>query len=124
MKSPTINWRPAIHIAVLCLSLVACEDSPSAKTEPSIPQLPDPPKHFEVEISQMAFKPDMITVDRGDTITFVNHDLVAHDVTEEITKAWTSSPLQNGDAWTLVVQASADYYCSIHPVMKGKIIVQ
>ena len=83
-----------------------------------------PPKAYTVEIKEMRFDPAELTVRRGDTVIFVNHDLVSHDVTEEVNKAWSSSPLPVGKSWSLVVTKSSDYYCSIHVVMKGKLVVQ
>lgn len=76
-----------------------------------------------VIIEQMKFTPDTITVNKGDTVLFINKDIVAHDVTE-IDKAWTSGPLQMGDSWKLVPKKDVDYYCSIHLVMKGKVLVK
>lgn len=80
-------------------------------------------KTYTVEIAQMKFSPAVITVNKGDIILFVNHDMVAHDVTEQSKKAWSSSVLQPGASWKMEVVSSADYYCSIHVVMKGKITV-
>jgi len=77
-----------------------------------------------VNIAQMAFSPAEITINKGDKIVFVNNDLVAHDITEEGSKAWSSSVLQPGQEWSFVPTSSADYYCTIHPVMKGKIIIR
>ncbi len=76
-----------------------------------------------VEVRQMAFVPSSISVRKGERITFINRDIVMHDITEG-KKAWQSHPLATGKSWTLTVTRSADYYCSIHPVMKGKIIVK
>ena len=81
-------------------------------------------KAYTVEINQMQFQPASLTVQKGDTVVWVNHDIVAHDVTEETGKLWTSGPLAQGESWSLVVTQSGDYYCSIHVVMKGKLIVQ
>jgi plastocyanin len=53
-----------------------------------------------------------------------NGDIVNHDVTEEKDKVWNSGPLAPGESWSLVVTENTDYYCSIHLVMKGKLIVQ
>jgi plastocyanin len=72
----------------------------------------------------MQFNPAELTVHKGDTVVFVNHDMVTHDVTEEASKAWTSSMLPANESWTMEATQSANYYCSLHPVMKGKIIVQ
>ena len=81
-------------------------------------------KTYTVEIKQMKFDPAALIVQKGDTVVWINRDIVAHDVTEELTKAWTSSVMPTGQSWSLVVTKSADYYCSIHVVMKGKVVVQ
>lgn len=79
------------------------------------------PKTYTVEIKDMKFVPDDITVSKGDTILWVNKDMMAHDVTEQVSKAWSSSPIPAGGSWKMEVTGDADYYCSIHEVMKGKI---
>jgi plastocyanin len=81
-------------------------------------------KVYNVEINQMQCQPASLTVQKGDTIIWTNHDMVTHDVTEEKEKRWTSGPLAPGESWSLVATESADYYCSIHVIMKGKLIVQ
>src|ERR1044072_8498545 len=81
-------------------------------------------KVYNVEIKQMQFQPAELLVQKGDTVVWINHDIVAHDETEQAHKLWSSGPLAPGESWSLVVTQSADYYCSIHVVMKGKLIVQ
>jgi len=82
------------------------------------------PRVYTVEIKQMKFQPSELIVQKGDTVVWINKDIVAHDVTEELSKAWTSSMMPVGKSWSLVVTQSADYYCSIHVVMKGKLLVK
>lgn len=82
------------------------------------------PKVYKVDIKQMQFQPAELTLQKGDTVVWTNHDIVTHDVTEETGKVWTSGPLAPGESWSLMVTESADYFCSIHVVMKGKLIVQ
>lgn len=82
------------------------------------------PKSYIVEIAQMKFNPAELTVQNGDTIVFVNHDMVPHDITEEPGETWSSSLLPANQSWSIVADTSVNYYCSIHVVMKGKIIVQ
>ena len=81
-------------------------------------------KLYIVEIKQMQFQPAELKIERGDTVVWVNHDIVAHDITEEPGKAWASSSLNNGQSWSKVFEESANYFCAIHQVMKGKIVVQ
>ena len=96
---------------VLCSG---CSPSPSVKKA----------KAYTVEIKQMKFVPAELVLQKGDTVRFINHDLVPHDITEASRKVWTSTPIPVDSSWTLVVSETADYYCSIHPVMKGKLLVQ
>jgi len=83
----------------------------------------DHPKLYVVEIKQMQFQPALLKVHAGDTIEWVNHDFVTHDVTEETNKDWSSSPLAAGTSWRMVINKNTDYYCSIHQVMKGKLVI-
>jgi plastocyanin len=81
--------------------------------------------HFHsVEIRQMQFVPEILKVHKGDTIAWINNDIVVHDITEEKKKEWSSTPLAIGSTWKKVADKSSDYFCSIHVVMKGKIIVE
>ena len=95
--------------------LLLCCSSPGTNSAPV--------KHV-VEIKQMLFQPQEVVANPGDTVEWVNHDLVDHDVTEQPNKEWSSSKLSPGQSWKFVVKNSADYYCSIHQVMKGKISVR
>ena len=81
-------------------------------------------KTYTVEIKQMQFQPSELAVQSGDTVVFINKDMVVHDVTELANKTWTSAPLSPGQSYSMVVVKSSDYYCSIHPVMKGKLLVK
>ena len=82
-----------------------------------------PVKHI-IEIKEMRFQPAELTIHAGDTVEWINQDFVDHDITEESTKEWHSSPLSAGKSWQWVITKNTDYYCSIHQVMKGKLIVQ
>lgn len=76
-----------------------------------------------VLISQMKFVPETITINQGDTVLFINKDIVPHNAVQ-VDSTWYSPTLNNGDSWRYVPEKSDDYYCSIHLVMKGKIIVK
>lgn len=74
-------------------------------------------------IKMMKFIPDTIEVSKGDTLVFVNEDFVAHDVTEK-DKAWSSSKIEAGETWMMIAQENVNYFCSIHVVMTGRIVVK
>ena len=116
-----MKWLPGVGLPVVLLTtgwiisgLIIFQNDKSTAGLPS---------DHVVEVRQMAFVPSSITVRKGDRITFINRDIVMHDIAEK-KKAWQSHPLATGKSWTLTVMQSADYYCSIHPVMKGKIILK
>lgn len=81
------------------------------------------PKTYVVEIKDMQFQPAQLTVNKGDTVVWINKDIVLHDVTE-INKAWASPPLPQDAEWKKVITKSESYFCSIHMVMKGELIVE
>lgn len=82
------------------------------------------PQIYTVEIKDMKFQPAELYVRKGDTVIWVNRDMVTHCVTEEKTKAWASSNIVANSSWKMVVENNADYFCAIHVVMKGKIILE
>lgn len=77
-----------------------------------------------IRISGMAFHPADLTVDKGDTVVWINEDIVPHNATAFPGNEWTSGTLNTGMAWKKVINSSDDYFCSIHPTMKGKIVVK
>ena len=77
-----------------------------------------------VIIKEMKFQPGEITVQKGDIVVWINKDIVTHNVTEEKGNGWKSSPIPNGKSWKMTVKATSSYFCSLHPVMKGKIRVK
>jgi len=82
------------------------------------------PQVHTITIQDMKFQPAELDVKCGDTVVWVNNDLVTHDVTEETNKLWSSGPLPAGKSWRMAVRQNANYFCSIHVVMKGKLIVR
>jgi plastocyanin len=124
-----------VALILLTLTFVGCNKPDKANPENGEahddPELADPseslgrrePVRHVVEIVQMKFVPDVLNVHQGDTVIWMNKDLVQHDVTELNTKLWSSSRLAAGASWKMVFTKSQVYYCSLHLVMKGKIIV-
>ena len=80
-------------------------------------------KTHMVQIVRMQFVPAVLSVHKGDSVVFLNKDLVNHNATESTAGKWQSPTLRPGDSWRMVVTGSADYYCTFHPGMKGKLEV-
>lgn len=111
-------------VLLFALFLAGCS-SPNESKPPSdvIEKEPYAVQTYTVEIKDMAFQPADLTVHSGDTVIWINKDIVAHDVTET-NKAWASPTLASDASWKKVITSSESYYCSIHLVMKGDITVE
>lgn len=121
-----VRCKQAAVVLGVCLLLNSCTDKSADTGTETAPPAAEQPK-FEVltvEIKDMKFIPDSITVKKGDEVVFVNRDIVTHCVTEEKTKAWTSGMIPAGESYVWKATGSAVYICAIHKVMKGKIVVQ
>lgn len=124
MKNTLAVVRNALGFLMILVQVAGCSSPPANDlSQTTVVGEEERPVVHTVEITQMKFSPAELTVKKGDTINFVNHDFVTHDITES-NKAWHSSPLATNQSWKLKARESASYYCSIHPVMKGKIVVE
>lgn len=129
-----------IHMAgSICLLaiLFACNNQPEQTVTPSTnaidstledttaatAALPQSEHTHTIEISQMKFNPDELTIPSGDTVVWINNDITNHCVSE-VNKQWASGALTPGQSFKKLITKSTDYYCAIHMVMKGKITVQ
>lgn len=77
-----------------------------------------------VIIKQMQFFPAELDANIGDTIVWINNDMVPHNVTSTKSNAFYSDTINVGGVWKMEVKDSASYLCSIHPTMIGKINIK
>jgi plastocyanin len=80
---------------------------------------------YRVMIEGMQFNPHDLTVHHGDRIVWTNRDPFPHTVTAD-RKAFDSRSLSPEASWTYVAKRPGEYSysCALHPMMKGKVIVQ
>jgi plastocyanin len=79
----------------------------------------------EVKIDNFSFGPQSVTVAVGTTVTWVNHDDIPHTVVSN-DGVFKSKVLDTEDkfSFTFSKAGSFPYFCSIHPKMTGKVVVQ
>lgn len=77
-----------------------------------------------VVIKGMAFHPAKLTIHKGDKVVWVNEGIVEHDVSTDIDRTWTSGTIEKGKSYETNPDKSFKYICSIHPTMKGEIVVE
>jgi plastocyanin len=79
----------------------------------------------EVRVDNFTFGPDTLTVRANSTVTWVNKDDVPHVIASD-DGLFKSKALDTDDkySYTFAKAGTYSYYCSIHPKMVGKIVVQ
>ena len=83
------------------------------------------PRSHTVTIEGNAFRPDDLTVDRGDTVVWVNRDFYPHTATDT-EGHFDSGVIPANESWTLTVEAAGElrYKCTFHPAMKATLRVR
>jgi plastocyanin len=79
----------------------------------------------EVKIDNFSFGPATLTVAAGTTVTWTNRDDIPHTVVSE-DKVFKSKVLDTDEkfSYTFTKPGTYGYFCSIHPKMTGKVVVQ
>ena len=77
-----------------------------------------------VSIKNMAFSPMSLSVPAGTTITWNNNDTTMHTVTAD-NGSFDSGNIAVGGKFTKVFSSAGSfaYHCTLHPEMKGTIVV-
>ena len=112
------RWRRAAPIAPAILMLWGAGAIPGRKDIR--------PRRHVVEIQGMAFHPATLEVARGDTVVWVNRDLVPHTATGSAKPAWSTGTLAQGQSGQFVPRpdGTIPYFCELHPLMEGKLIIR
>jgi amicyanin len=78
-----------------------------------------------VQIDDFAFSPPSLTVKAGTKVTWRNKDDIPHTVASS-TRLFKSGALDTDDnySFTFNEPGSYQYFCSLHPHMTGKIVVE
>ena len=88
-------------------------------------QSPPPTTGNTITIKNFAFSPNTLTIKTGENVTWINEDSSSHRV-KEGAGLFESNTLGNGQSFTYIFTSAGiyNYTCSIHPTMKGKVIVE
>jgi plastocyanin len=85
-----------------------------------------PTKPVEVKIDNFTFGPPTVTVPAGTTVKWINRDDIPHTVVSEDKSTFKSKALDTDDSYsyTFTKPGTYTYFCSIHPKMVAKVVVQ
>jgi plastocyanin len=103
----------AAAAAVVMAVLVAGAGGPRISAATAVRK----PVTHTVTIDGARFSPADLTVRAGDTIVWINKDILAHTATAR-NGAFDSKVIQPGQRWKYVVKRTGDfaYACSFHPM--------
>lgn len=79
----------------------------------------------QIKIDNFSFTPQQLTIAQGTTVVWANDDDVPHTVVGTH-QEFRSKALDTGDqfSFTFIKPGTYEYFCSVHPMMTGKIIVK
>jgi plastocyanin len=96
---------------------------PAPEPAPAPAPAASPAAPASVQIHDYAFAPKTLTVPVGTTVTWKNHDGDAHTVTGAGLKS-KSFGMDATYAYTFTKAGTFAYVCSLHPQMKGTVVVR
>jgi plastocyanin len=113
-------WVAGVATPVMIAMLLLFAGSPSVKANDQ-----PPAANAAVNIDNFVFGPQTITVPVGATVTWTNKDDIPH--TSVSTEGVFKSKVLDTDekfSYTFTKAGTYPYYCTIHPKMTGKVVVQ
>lgn len=117
------RWHPGalLVMGALCCVIVASPAVFAASTSASRKV-----QAQQIEIRNFAFAPATLTVPAGTRVVWTNHDEEPHVITSAGSLFASSKGLDTGDSYAVAFSKPGTYayYCSIHPMMVGTIIVK
>ena len=122
MKTRTWMFGVAILLAAIAAgpsqSILAA--TPPANSSPEVAV-----KEVAVKIDNFSFSPATITVPVGTTVRWTNRDDIPHTVVSD-DKTFKSKALDTDEdfTYTFTKPGTYGYFCSIHPKMTAKVVVQ
>ncbi len=111
----------ALRSAGLLLALVL---TPALKAQEHA-AAPASSAQAQVRIGNFTFSPAEITIAPGTALTWVNGDDIPHTVAAA-NKSFRSKAMDTDQTYsfTFTTPGIYDYFCSLHPQMRGKVIVK
>ena len=114
-----------MSIAVLAVALVIGIGAIAMDQNHFLAGAQEKPAAMEVKIDNFSFGPATLTVPVGTSVTWTNRDDIPHTVVSS-DGVFKSKALDTDEkfSFTFSKAGTYSYFCSIHPKMTGKVIVQ
>jgi plastocyanin len=127
MKKIIVALVILIIVAIGAYYLVFSNNSSHSPTGISTPDTQTPPasSNVTVSIKNFSFNPSILTIKVGIKVTWVNDDGVNHTITSDSGSQLNSATILPGQSFDFTFNGvgTSNYHCSIHPMMKGTVVV-
>ena len=120
MKKVLLSAATVTMMVLSFASLRADQDKQPASGQSNSSQT------YQIKIDNFSFGPTTLTVPVGATVTWINQDDVPHTIVSSEGKILKSPVLDTDEkfSFTFTKAGTYPYYCSVHPRMVAKVIVQ
>src|SRR4029077_5866988 len=119
--------RRSVFIAVLAAAFELGTLGSGAGQKSYLANAQEKMSTMEVKIDNLRFGPATLTVPVGTTVTWINRDDIPHTVVStDDSKTFKSKVLDTDEkfSFTFSKPGTYPYFCSVHPKMTAKVIVQ
>jgi plastocyanin len=105
-------------LALLGFALLALPQKSSAADNAAAP--------VAIKLDNFSFTPTTVTIPAGTQVIWTNQDDIPHTVVSEDKTTFKSHALDTDDKFTFTFTkpGTYEYFCSIHPKMTAKVVVQ
>jgi plastocyanin len=127
MKERKKLMNRSVFLAILAVLLSIALGALKIGHSNSIVKAQEKPSTVEVKIDNFSFGPTTLTIPVGTTVTWLNRDDIPHTVVSaDDPKLFKSKVLDTDEkfSFTFAKAGTYPYFCSVHPKMTGKVIVQ
>ena len=92
---------------------------------PALSERARKPVTHTVTIDATRFEPEVLTIKAGDSVIWVNKDVIPHTATSQA-GGFDSGTIATGASWKhgFRQKGAFEYLCAFHPTMKGKLKVE
>jgi plastocyanin len=121
----TGNWK-WVRIALGCATVFVLGVAAASCAKTARQKAATGGTRTQVKIDNFTFAPVALTIPVGTTVQWVNRDDIPHTVVSDDKSTIKSKPLDTDDqfSYTFMKAGTYSYFCSIHPKMAGKVVVQ
>lgn len=81
--------------------------------------------NHKIVIEGMKFNPEKLAVKDGDSVEWMNQEILPHTATA-VNKKFDSGVIEAGKSWKTTIKGKGklEYFCNLHPTMKAVVEVK